>query len=61
MAREFTLRIVLEQPPPGIDFGLQKGRGSGYETTQKERSDGKDLTFEFTPAIRENRSPVFPG
>jgi hypothetical protein len=56
MAREMTLRIVLERPPKGVDFGLQKGRGSGYETTQKQRSDGKDLTFEFTPLIKDSVS-----
>jgi hypothetical protein len=56
MAREITLRIVLERPPKGVDFGLQKGRGSGYETTQKQRSDGKDLTFEFTPLIKDSVS-----
>jgi hypothetical protein len=41
------LRIVLERPPEGVDFGLQKGRGSAYETVQKQRSEGKDLVFEF--------------
>lgn len=56
MAREIKLRIVLEHPPKGVDFGLQKGRGSAYETTQKQRSDGKDLTFEFTPVIKDNVS-----
>jgi hypothetical protein len=53
MAREITLRIVLENPTKGVDFGLQKGRGSAYETTQKQRSDGGDLTFEFTPAVKD--------
>jgi uncharacterized protein DUF5990 len=43
-----TLRIVLEAPPPGVDFGVQKGRGAGYETIHIQRSDRDDLTFEFT-------------
>lgn len=37
MERELTLRIVLEKPLAGVDFGLQKGRGSEYETIQKQR------------------------
>ena len=41
-------RIILETPPPGVDYGLQKGRGSAYETVQTQRSDGADLRFEFT-------------
>jgi hypothetical protein len=58
MVGELTLRIVLEQPPPGVDFGLQKGRGSAYETVQKQRSDGRNLTFEFQPSIREGAADI---
>jgi hypothetical protein len=53
MAGELTLRIVIEQPPAGVDFGLQKGKGNAYETVQKQRSHGKSLVFEFQPSIRE--------
>lgn len=56
MAREIRLRVVLQHPPTGVDFGLQKGRGSAYETIQRQRSDGKDLTFEFTPVIKDGVS-----
>jgi hypothetical protein len=58
MARELTLRIVIEQPPPGVDFALQKGSGKIYETVQKQRSVGKDIVFEFQPAIREGLSAI---
>jgi Family of unknown function (DUF5990) len=53
MARELKLRIIVESPPPGVDYALQKGSGSAYETDQRQRSAGKDLAFEFTPAIRD--------
>lgn len=56
MPRELTLRIVIEQPPPDIDFGLQKGSGSLYETVRKQRSHGTDLVFEFQPSIKEGVS-----
>ena len=48
------LRIVLERPPSGVDFGLQKGKGAKYEIEQKQRSNGGDLTFEFDvlPGLR---------
>ena len=52
MDRELTLRIVLERPPKGVDFGLQKGRGSAYETVQTQRSKGQDLRFQFTAGVR---------
>lgn len=56
MARELTLRIIIEDPPPGVDFGLQKGSGSSYDTVQTQRSQGQDLVFEFQPSIKEGVS-----
>jgi hypothetical protein len=56
MARELTLRIVIEQPPAGVEFALQKGSGSAWEAVQKQRSQGKDLAFEFQPSIKEGVS-----
>jgi hypothetical protein len=56
MAGELTLRIIIERPPSGVDFALQKGRGNAYETSQRQRSQGRDLTFEFCPTIKEGAS-----
>jgi hypothetical protein len=61
MDRELTLRIILEKPPPDIDFGLQKGRGNAYETVQKQRFKGKDLEFEFTARARANGTGGAPN
>jgi hypothetical protein len=47
-----------------VDFGLQKGRGSNYETVQKYRSTGNDLSFEFSvEAVSNGRDslPVLRG
>jgi hypothetical protein len=52
-ARALTLRIVVENPPPGVAFALQKGSGSVHEPVQRQTSDGADLTFEFQPVIRD--------
>jgi len=38
MERDVMLRIVLEKPPAEVDFGVQKGRSSDYETIQTQRS-----------------------
>ena len=48
MDQELTFRIILEKPPAGVDFALQKGKGSNYETVQKQRSRAHDLRFDFT-------------
>ncbi len=64
MEHELTLRIVLEKPPAGVDFGVQKGLGSNYETIQKQRSKGGDLSFEFTVRAKvsdKDGSPNFLG
>lgn len=47
MDKELLFRIILEKPPAGVDFGLQKGGGNNYETVQKQRSEINDLKFEF--------------
>jgi Family of unknown function (DUF5990) len=59
--RELTLRIVLQKPPKGVDFSLQKGRGSIYETVQKQRSKGGDLQFKFTVRVEGGNNDAPPS
>jgi Family of unknown function (DUF5990) len=63
MKQELVLRIVLENPPPGVDIGLQKGSGSNYETIQKQLSGSGNLAFEFPITVKftENGVPNFLG
>jgi len=63
MKEEITLRITLESPPPGVDYGIQKGSGSVYETLQKQRSVNENLRFEFTIHLKTDKegSPDFAG
>jgi hypothetical protein len=62
MERELTLRIVLERPPIAADFGLQKDRGSAYERVQTQRSDGRDLEFEFSVGVKGSKAmPTLAG
>ena len=63
MEREVTCRIVLESPPAGVDFGLQQGHGSDYETVQTQRSKTGDLRFEFGVRVKEGKTgePIFLG
>ena len=59
------LHIVLIAPPAGVDYGLQKGSGSKYETVQKQRSEGTDLLFDLVIEIKGDRTknvlPDFKG
>ena len=63
MERELNLRIVVEGPPAGVYFGLQKGGGSNYETVQTVTSTTADLKFEFSVRVREGKDgqPNFLG
>jgi hypothetical protein len=63
MNQELTLKIVLENPPFGIDFGLQKGSGSKFETIQIQQSGDKNLEFEFPIIVRPDKDglPDFFG
>ena len=60
---EITLRVVLKRPTPGVDFGLQKGRGRPFETIQKQRSTGRDLQFELPVTVKADKDgkPDFFG
>jgi hypothetical protein len=60
---QLNLRIVVERPPAGVDFGLQKGRGSDYETVQTQQSKKEDLRFEFHIEVKEGKDglPNFLG
>ena len=63
MNQELPIRIILESPPTGVDFGIQKGNGNKYETIQKQRSNKSDLCFEFKVLVKESQTslPNFTG
>jgi len=61
MELEVKIQIVLEAPPPEVDFGLQLGKGKDYETVQKQRSEGKDLYFRCSLTAKNNRADGLPN
>jgi hypothetical protein len=58
--RELKLRNVLEGHPAGVDFALQNGQGSAYQTIQRQRSKGEDLRFQFGIRIKGNAAGNSP-
>ncbi len=48
MEQQLAFRVIVVKPPLGVDFALQKGKGSNYETVQKQSSGSRELCFEFT-------------
>ena len=61
MEIELRIRIVLESPPAGVDFGLQVGKGRDYQTIQTQRSRGRDLSFHGTVTVKDDRDDALPN
>ncbi|MDB4922133.1 MAG: hypothetical protein JWQ54_4116 [Mucilaginibacter sp.] len=65
IAMNLDLYIVLQKPPANVDFGLQKGHGSKYETIQIQRSGMQDLHFNLTIEVKGDKQkddlPGFAG
>ena len=63
MERQVTLRVIVEKPPGGVDFGVQEGHGNDYKTVQTQRFTKEDLRFEFPIRVKEstNGQPNFLG
>ena len=53
MPHEIKLRVILKSPPPGVDFGLQRGQGNPYEVVDKQRSGKGDMRFELAVNVKE--------
>src|SRR5215217_4849963 len=59
MSNELSVRIILQSPTAGVDFGIQKGSGNKYETILKQRSSEKDLVFEFTISVKDGKTSSY--
>ncbi len=58
------IRIVLVDPPPGVDFGIQEGKGNNYKTIAVKRSTTGSLILDCEIKVKGNRSegpPDFSG
>lgn len=47
MKPNLMIRIILENPMPGLDCCIQSGGRSTYKIVQKQRSVGNTLQFDF--------------
>jgi hypothetical protein len=63
MDSELPIRIVLVDPPAGIDFGIQRGRGAAYETLFVQRRKQRDISFTFSLTVADGKAgrPHFKG
>ena len=61
MESEVRIRLVLVDPPPGIDFGIQRGRGAQYETLFVQQRTQGDISFDFSLTVSESRKDGMPN
>jgi hypothetical protein len=55
------LRIILVAPPPGVDFGIQEGKGNDYKTIAIQRSKVGNLVLDCTIKVKGNRDDAPPN
>ena len=61
MTFELPIRLILVEPPAGVDFGIQKGKGVAYETLFVQRRRQGDISFDFSLTAKQNRTDGPPN
>ena len=64
MKSEVHIRLVLVDPPAGVDFGIQRGAGTDYESVLVQQRTRGDVSFDFSLTVVDNQkdgSPNFQG
>jgi uncharacterized protein DUF5990 len=60
MNSEVPIRLVLVDPPPEVDFGIQRGRGAQYEPVFVQQRKHGDVSFDLSLTVAENRNDGLP-
>jgi hypothetical protein len=62
-ARDIVVRIVLVSPPVGVDYGIQRGSGSDYQTVflQRPSNPRAQIVFDVPIAVTETRPEGVPN
>src|SRR5215467_1805525 len=61
MESDLPVRLVLVAPPPGVDFGIQRGSGARHETLFVQQVEYGDVVFDFSLTVTENRKDSLPN
>jgi hypothetical protein len=60
MESDLPIRLVLVDPPSGVDYGIQRGSGSHYETLLVQQRKHEDVIFDFSLSVADNRKDGLP-
>ena len=61
MRSEVPIRLVLIDPPAGVDFGIQRGRGAQYEAVFVQRRIRPEISFDFSLDVADSRKDGQPN
>jgi hypothetical protein len=63
MKEEISIKIILLDPPGGVDYGLQKGHAHTYEIVSLQHSSSGDLHFTCSIGLKTGKdgNPDFNG
>ena len=61
MNSEMPIRLVLVDPPPQVDFGIQRGRGARFEPVFVQQRKRRDVSFDFSLGVVTNRKDGLPN
>ena len=61
MESELPVRLVLVDPPAGVDFGIQHGHGAQYESLFVQKLKRGDVCFDFCLTVADNRKDGLPN
>ena len=61
MESEVHIRLVLVDPPAGVDFGIQRGAGTDYESVFVQQRKRGDVSFDFSLTVVDNRKDGLPN
>lgn len=58
---ELQVRLVLVEPPPGVDYAIQRGAGSDYDCLFVQQPKRGDVAFDFSLTVADNRKDGLPN
>lgn len=64
MESELPIRLLLIDPPAGLDYGIQRGAGTDYQTLFVQQVKLGQIIFDFSITVTESQkdgSPNFKG
>ena len=61
MEGDVQIRLVLVDPPAGVDYGIQRGSGHDYESVFVHQPKRGDVVFDFAVTVADNRKDGLPN